>query len=79
MSRIDGFEEASPFTGSSQPVGSDRFRVLVVLELTMTAMEATSLRCGSRLVSVGDHVVEVFKHCGMPVYEEQTTLVKTER
>ena len=57
----------------------NRFRVLVVLELTMTATEATALRCCSRLVSVGDHVVEVIKHCGMPVYEEQTTLVKTDR
>ena len=57
----------------------NRFRLLAVLMLTVTAMEASALRCGSRLVSVGDHVVEVFKHCGIPVYEEQTTLVKTER
>ncbi|MEM7363740.1 MAG: DUF2845 domain-containing protein [Pseudomonadota bacterium] len=59
--------------------GLNRFRLLTVLVLSVSAVDAWALRCGNKLVSIGDHVVEVYKHCGQPVYEEQTTVVKTER
>lgn len=40
---------------------------LLILCLTATAANASTLRCGSQLIGVGDRMFEVQRKCGEPV------------
>ena len=51
-------------------------RFSCLLLLTAPAM-ADSLRCGSRLISDGDHPGEVLLRCGEPLYQERKTIYRS--
>lgn len=46
------------------------FFTLVLLALFSTATQASTLRCGTSLISLGDRGFEILKKCGEPAYRD---------
>lgn len=44
-----------------------RLSALVLVLGFLTAAEASALRCGQRLISVGDHETKLLRYCGDPL------------
>lgn len=67
----------SPGTGSRRPV---RPLVAAVLGLVLfAATPALAFRCGSRIVSEGDHYSKVLKYCGEPVGVQERVIYREGR
>ena len=67
----------SPGTGSRRPV-----RPLVAAALGLLLFAATpalAFRCGSRIVSEGDHYSKVLKYCGEPVGVQERVIYREGR
>lgn len=66
-----------PGTGSRRPV-----RPLVAAALGLLLLAATpalAFRCGSRIVSEGDHYSKVLKYCGEPVGVQERVIYREGR
>lgn len=46
-------------------------RILLLLPVLLFASETYALRCGTHLVTKGDHYIEVLKKCGEPALRER--------
>jgi len=45
----------------------------LLLAVALLPAEAIALRCGSDLITEGDHIAELLRHCGEPVWVERKT------
>ncbi len=54
-------------------------RPWLLFALLLPLGTAQALRCGTDLVTEGDHVLEVLEVCGEPAYRDQRVIYKTVR
>lgn len=41
--------------------------LIIIIVMTITARESYAMRCGGKLIRVGDYVHKMVKHCGRPL------------
>lgn len=45
-------------------------RKLIIALLLLVAFNANALRCGNKIILVGDSVLKVLENCGRPLYSQ---------